>query len=76
MQSLPSRDHGVDVLARDDTLHDDRSVIVILEELLHLCWQLLQIHDAESLGAHRLGESDKVGIVHSGVRVSVLVEEV
>lgn len=58
------------------SIEQHRAVVVVLHELLHLCWQVANVVAANGVHAHRLGEGDKVGVGHLGVRVALLVEEV
>lgn len=60
----------------DLTLHNDRLGSVVLEELLHHPREILSGLASKSLASHGLGELHEVGVGHSSVRVSVLVEEI
>ena len=67
--------HWVHVLlARNNALHDDRLVVIVLEELLHLRRQILCTGAPDGVDAHSLGEQHKVGVGHLCVRVPLLVE--
>jgi len=77
MQSVTGRDHGQDVLLLiHPTLEQDGLASVILQELFHLGGQVLEGLGSETLDVHGLGELDKIGVGHTGVRVSLVVEEV
>jgi predicted polyphosphate/ATP-dependent NAD kinase len=76
VQGLAGRDHRVNVLAADEALHDDRPRAVVLQEFLHHSGKVFEVGAPEALGAHRFRELDKVWVMHSGVRVAVLIEEV
>jgi hypothetical protein len=77
MQSVSGGDHGQDVfLLVDPSLEQDRLAPVILQKLLHLGRQVFERFGTETLDVHRFGELDKVWVGHSGVRVSLVVEEV
>ena len=60
----------------DDTLHQHRLRAIILEELLHLGWEVLRTVTADCVDAHRLRQRDEVGIMHPRVRVPSVVEQI
>jgi hypothetical protein len=43
VESFTSGNHRVDVLGADETFHEDRSCVVVLEELLHHSWQFFKV---------------------------------
>ena len=59
-----------------ETLHKDRFRSVVLQELLHLRWELLRALNADGMHTHRLREHDKVGVRHLRVGVTFFVEEI
>lgn len=60
----------------DARLEDDRSVIVVLHEFLHLGGQVGNVIAADSFDVHRFGKLDEVRVGHGGMRVALLVEEI
>lgn len=77
VEGLASCDHrGAVFRLGDPRLEHDRLVVVVLHELLHLGGKVGRRVAVDRVHAHRLGESDKVGVRHGRVRVSLLVEEV
>ena len=76
VQRFTRGNHWVDVFTRNDTLHNNGSCTVVFQELLHHTRQILQICASHGFSTHGFGKLDKVWVVHSSVRVSVLVEQV
>lgn len=71
MESLAGWHHWVDVfLCVHSALEEDRLVVVVFHELLHLCWQILDAFTSNSLHAHCFSQLDKVWIRHSCMCIS------
>ena len=69
--------HGVHVLGTvDDTLHQHRLRTIILKELLHLRRQVLNAVTSNGVDVHRLRQRNEVRVVHTRVRVALIIEEV
>ena len=60
----------------DQTFHQNRFRVIILEELLHLGWEVLRTVTADCVDAHRLRQRDEVGVMHPRVRVPRVVEQI
>ncbi len=58
------------------TLHQHGPRPIVLEELLHLCGQLLCRVTPDRMHTHRLCKEDEVGVLHLRVRVALVVEEI
>lgn len=77
MQSMTSRDHGVNMLGLVNiTLEKNGFTAIILQKLLHLFWQLFQRRRSDTLDVHGFCKLDKVGVGHSRVRVPFLVKQI
>jgi hypothetical protein len=75
MQSLSGRHHRVNVFCLvDKTLHHNR--LFALEELLHLCRQLIQVGASDRLAVLRFRKLAEVRVRHSSVRVPLFVEQI
>jgi len=58
------------------TLHQHRPRTVVLEELLHLRWQLFCCMAPDGVHTHRASQKDKVRVNHLRVRVPLVVEKI
>lgn len=77
VESLAGGDHREDMLAgRDHAFEQHGLVIGVLEEFLHFGGELLCTVTPDSVDTHRLGELDKIGVDHTSVCVSLIVEKV
>jgi len=60
----------------DQAFHQYRSSSIILQELLHLRWQLLRRMAPYSVDTHRPGQEDEVRVRHPCMRVPIVVKQV
>ena len=58
----------------DQTFHDDG--LFAFQKLLHLCRQFLQVVTPDRLAVLRFGEFTEIGVRHSSVGVTLVVEEI
>jgi hypothetical protein len=77
MQTHNNTDHWEYMLVLlHQTLHQHRPRTVVLEELLHLRWQLFCCMAPDGVNTHRASQEDKVRVDHPRVRVPLVVEKI
>lgn len=58
----------------DPRVEENGQVVVVLHEFLDLRGEVGERVTSDGVDPHGLGEGDKVGVDHGGVRVSLVVE--
>ena len=75
MQAFAAGDHGVDVLVGFDVeIDDDRAVVV--EHVVDGLGDVVFVVAADAADAEGFGQGGEVGVLHRGLAVAALVEEV
>ena len=77
METFACNDHWENVLVSLHlALHQYRLVSGVVQELFHLGGKLGRIGTFYGVNTHRSGEENEVGVVHFGMRITSLIEEI